>query len=293
LILICGAVLLLCQAIYSLMRTQPIGSVWMPRYLGMTWPAFAIALCVLACRLPGRALRWAFIGLLLIVNLKQFASRIATNFNVDPAGRWIITGSEPPIDLMAQDLIDSDTPRSQTIGKRTIIWSPASHTRVYAMNNVVRPPGPGYGFLGGAMGRYELSMAGLMSPESSIWPIAAIRFPFNFDRNTNPQYVARDVSRHPRADRVIVWDTIAPNSLSRPDLLIRRLGRDWELVSDERFEVMDHWRWLKISTARRREYRRRAPTVGHLPPPYSGGTDQPVGLAPVAKWMSSTRPDCV
>jgi hypothetical protein len=82
-------------------------------------------------------------------------------------------------------------------------------------------------------------------------------FFFEFQRNTNPQFVARDVARHPQVDRVIVWDASPPANFNLPDPLIRRLGKGWNLVSDERFEVLDHWRWLKIATFRRREYRRR------------------------------------
>lgn len=258
---ICLVVLLFCQVVYKFADAHPAGSVWMPRYLGMTWPAFAIALCILASRLPWRALRWGFFGLLIVVNLDQFASRIATNFNVDPAGRLLVTGSEPPIDLMARDVIDSDAPRRETIGGRTVIWSPRSSTRVYAQSVAHFPPGPGYGWLSGMVGQYELATLGMMplTPrEFRSMRAGPNVFFFNFQRNTTPQFVARDVARHAGIDRVIVWDNAPPPQVAdQPDPLIRRLGGSWELISDERFEVMDHWRWLRIATARRREYRRR------------------------------------
>jgi 4-amino-4-deoxy-L-arabinose transferase-like glycosyltransferase len=261
--LLCGIaalVLLSSQLVYRLTDTQPAGSVWMPRYLGMTWPAFAIALCILANRLPWWPLCWIFFALLVAVNLDQFVCRIATNFNVDPDGRWLVTGSEPPIDLMARDVIVSDAPRRQVIGTRTVIWSPRSSTRVYAQSVPHNPPGPGYGWLSGTVGQYELSMLGMMplsAREFRAMRQGPANFFFDFQRNTNPQFVARDVARHPQIDRVIVWDASPPANFNLPDPLIRRLGKGWNLVSDERFEVLDHWRWLKIAAFRRREYRRR------------------------------------
>ena len=62
-----GIVLLLviiCIAIELYGKTFR-GSVWMPRYLGMIWPAFAIAVSVLLCRLPTRVLRVGAIGVLI------------------------------------------------------------------------------------------------------------------------------------------------------------------------------------------------------------------------------------
>lgn len=262
--LLCGiglVVLLLCEAVYKFSDVRPAGSVWMPRYLGMTWPAFAIGLCILVSRLPSRALRWGFFGLLLIVNLDQFAGRVASNFNVDPSGRLLVSGSEPPIDLMARDVIESDAPRREIIGKRTLTWTPRSTTRVYAQSVGHFPPGPGYGWLSGGAGKYELATLGLMPLTPLEFRTMRDRpnaFFFDFQRNTTPLFVARDVAGHPRIDRVIVWDVAPPPQIpDRPDPLIRRLGKGWELISDERFEVVDHWRWLRIATSRRREYRRR------------------------------------
>ena len=258
---ICVVALLFCQVVYKFADAHPAGSVWMPRYLGMTWPAFAIAMCILANRLPWRALRLGIFGLLIVVNLDQFASRIASNFSVDPAGRLLVTGSEPPIDLMARDVIDSDAPRRETIGGRTVIWLPQSSTRVYAQSIAHFPPGPGYGWLSGTVGQYELATLGTMPltpPQFRTMRPGPNAFFFNFQRNTTPQFVGRDVARHPGIDRVIVWDNAPPPKVvDQPDPLIRRLGGSWELISDERFEVMDHWRWLRIATARRREYHRR------------------------------------
>ena len=68
-------------------------SLWMPRYLGIIWPAFAIAVAVLLARLPTRPLRFAAVGFLVLVNLAQFSARVHQ--------------SEPPTDILAADMLKS------------------------------------------------------------------------------------------------------------------------------------------------------------------------------------------
>src|SRR5262249_27349789 len=55
---------------------QKWSSIWQPRYLGMLWPAVAIAACAVLMRLPTRPLRWSAIGLLLAMNIAQATARI-------------------------------------------------------------------------------------------------------------------------------------------------------------------------------------------------------------------------
>jgi hypothetical protein len=88
-----GAIVLLAALAAWKIETRP-GSMWMPRYLGVIWPAFAIAVAVLLSRLPTRPLRWTAIALLVLVNLGQFSARVFAT-------------SEPPVDRMARDLIEA------------------------------------------------------------------------------------------------------------------------------------------------------------------------------------------
>jgi hypothetical protein len=104
-------------------------SVWVPRYLGIVWPAFAIVLCSLLLRLPGRALPAVAAGLLLLVNIA-----------VSAAGVTVAT--EPPIDRIVNDLCMAD-----------------DAMRVYVPAHPPSAPTPGGGCVSNGVGRYYLSVA--------------------------------------------------------------------------------------------------------------------------------------
>ena len=91
----------LCFCVYAAMVAKGRvtgGSVWMPRYMGVAWPAVIVAVAVLFSRLPTRPLRAVAVGLFVAANLGQFALRVAGH-------------SEPPTDRIAADLIAAGPPR--------------------------------------------------------------------------------------------------------------------------------------------------------------------------------------
>jgi hypothetical protein len=77
-------------------------SLWMPRYLGMIWPAFAIAVATLLWRLPTRPLRYGAISLVALINLAQFSARLHQ--------------SEPPTETIARDLLKSGDAKTYLLG---------------------------------------------------------------------------------------------------------------------------------------------------------------------------------
>ncbi len=258
---VAAAVIGVCQLMYLSIKPSS-GSLWMPRYLGVTWPAFAIIVAVLISRLPTRAVRWAVIAALLIVNFKQFGDRIAWNVHYREDGGWLITGVEPPVDQMAYDVIDSDSPRRMTFENRRQTWSPRSNTRVYA-TTVNWNYSPGTANLITFPGRYYLTVMGEI-PESTMefrgGSSGQSDYIFGFDQQTDDSHVAQDASQHPQLDRIIVWDRVPDQAkgLSQPDTLIRQLGPKWDLITSEQYRVAVHWMWTPIDGFRRREYRKRA-----------------------------------
>jgi hypothetical protein len=196
-------------------------------------------------------------AVLLIANLKQFSNRVATAFTMDEQGKWIVTGSEPPVDLMAHDVLESDAPRRELIGNRDVTWTPRSTTRVYAFTES-HIPSPGDGRLNFNVGRYFMSI----ESQSTFYPIQQLRtsagqYNIAFDSNTDATHIAKDVAGHPNLTRIIVWDQFGVSSKPQPDPIIRQLGAKWALVSILQFPVYDHWTWIPRGDARRREYERK------------------------------------
>jgi hypothetical protein len=238
-------VLIICTA-FRLYGKPFRDSVWMPRYLGFIWPAFAMAVCALLLRLPTKPLRWSAVALLLVVNLAQHWGRV-------------FAGSEPPVDQLARDIVTSQPP---------------SDSRCYvdfAFSDVE----PGTGGLYSACGRYYLSLASQRpilphelprrgyERQFEIWTPRLIP-PFEI-------YVANTVQSAPAIKRIIVWDNLHPGQVRTTDEIADRLSPNWKLVTREEFRVRDHWTWRDLITARRRVYERK-PTP--LTPPQAEAATQ-------------------
>jgi 4-amino-4-deoxy-L-arabinose transferase-like glycosyltransferase len=224
----------LCALINLYTPVQP-GSVWIPRYLGIIWPAFAIAVCVLLLRLPTIPLRAVAISLLLLVNLVQHGARV-------------FAASEPPTDLMAQDILRS-RPKD-------------SDTRTYNQLQYSNIGEPGSGVIGTYPARYYLSIlagkpitAAEMRSPGSPWE-QDFRI-FTLLTMNSDQTIASNVSASPQLKRIIVWDKLLPGQIDQFDKLAEKLPPEWKRTSEEFFPAKDHWTWRDLFTARRREYERK------------------------------------
>lgn len=211
------------------------GSVWMPRYLGVIWPAFAIAVAVLLLRLPTRPLRLAAIGFLVAVNLAQYSARL-------------FAGSEPPVDRMARDVLAAQ-PDDATI-------------RTYYGIRQSFDGAPGWGVLQLMPGRYYLTvysgrpttpremMTGLFGGQIwdkfKRWP----RFAGALD-----SAVVGDVSRNPRLKTIIVWDRLEKWASDLNDKLGDQLETTgWRRTELTTYRARDHWTWRELYQVRRRAY---------------------------------------
>src|SRR5206468_8185515 len=99
-VLAAACVFAICIAVYLHLRSANLHailggdrwhSVWMPRYLGIVWPAMAIIVSVLLLRLPTRPLRAVAVGFFVGINLALFGARV-------------FASSEPPADRIAADV---------------------------------------------------------------------------------------------------------------------------------------------------------------------------------------------
>lgn len=231
--------LVICTIIYLVVLNlaRYPGSVWMPRYLGMVWPALAIAVAVFLLRLPTRPLRWTAIALLVVVNLAVFSARV-------------FASSEPPTPLMARDLLDSQPDDAKV--------------RMYYAIPSLRLGSPGSGMLGSVPGAYYLTVFSgrPTNPQEMIGAFQGGRFG-NFKRWTSllplPTYVAGDVSRSPQLETIIVWEKFNRERIDESDAIAEKLGPSWRRREGKLFPVRDHWTWRNLMTCRRRVYERIGP----------------------------------
>ena len=160
----------------------------------------------------------------------------------------MFAGSEPPVDLMARDLIEAQPDDATT---RTY----------YRVND--RGPTPGGGTLATICGRYYLAVytgtpttpaemlgsfwRGDVWEKFKRWPRYSVAL---------ETFVPADVSRNPQLRRIVVWDSLRKNALEMEDRLGEKLGPGWKREENRIFHAHDHWTWRKLYQVRRRVYER-------------------------------------
>jgi hypothetical protein len=218
-------------------------SVWMPRYVGMCWPAVAIAACALLLRLPTRPLRYAAVGLLLVVNVGQSAARV-------------FAGSEPPLDRIYADV----TAAQEALDKKPT----GTTTRTYLLQlNPFNLGSPGSFGLFGMTGRYYLSIAAGVP----IHPLEFRSFgsapqpgkpwepwKFTFAIDESPKQIAADLQNSPQISRVILWERMETGTEAPSDHIAALMGPAWKCIHENTFTGRVHWDWQELYTLRRREY---------------------------------------
>ena len=220
-----------------------IDSIWMPRYLGFVWPAFAVAVAVLLMRLPTRPVRWGAIALLLGVNLAQHAARV-------------YAGSEPPAGVVAADLLAARDDPAATV-----------FVRADAPDN----PDGGPGGTGAPGGGYPFSYstgyyAALQSRDP--WTVRSFRwrgigtYVANYDnlaRSSFDKFAARAAKKangDAKLRRVIFWTATGPDESADDGPILAALGDRWHRAAGEDFVVRDHWTWERFCVLHRRVYER-------------------------------------
>ncbi len=269
---------------------QEQGPIWMPRYLGAIWPAFAIAICALLMRLPTRILRVVAVCLLIGVNVAQACGRM-------------FAGTEPPVDIMIAEVFASQEPG--TLG------GPAtrSNFRTYIEKPTIvstHPAGTWVDLTGpNPASKYYAALIRGKAFDPQVWrniPLAS--YVANIYSDTSPRTISAHVKQYPYLEHITVWDrfpelpqdskkqiegyTKALNSVKagidytyegrkygkssvaelertieackqksvgpEPDPLLEQLGSSWKRLDDRWFQVRYHWNWSEIYATRRREY---------------------------------------
>lgn len=217
------APVLLCGGVYLAMRGRvPPGSIWMPRYLGIIFPALAIAVCALFVRLP-RPLRYVAVGLLLGVNAAQSVARL-------------VLSTEPPISRVAAD-----------------VWrgrDPGGDTLTYAQVRSGFGP-PGAGTITNVVGLYHLRLLSgrVVRPVEFRFASADRITPIR--RFSDASLVAWDVEASPAVRTVVLWVEADATTADTERRILSRLGPGWRLRSTDDYPVRIYWTWQPVYTYRR------------------------------------------
>ncbi len=228
-LVIAGSIVALCGAITLAIPQALPGSVWMPRYQGVVWPAMAIAVCALLHRLPTFPLRTTAFAFLFGVNLLQCYGRV-------------FIPNEPPVDRIARDVLDAS--------------GDASSTRTY----VRTPPrrhdhgGPSGGSILNSSGKYYLYMWERRSVRPREFLAARTEREFNLHTNTNPTRIVGEIRRAPRLRRVILWEPLTDLESADTDSLLPILPEGWLRQSQDLYPVRLYSSWADHYTYRRRVY---------------------------------------
>jgi hypothetical protein len=212
-------------------------SVWMPRYVGFVWPAFAIAACTLIMRLPLAPLRWLVVAALLGVNLTNVWARREYG--------------EPPTPAITQD---------------QIITQHQSAARFFVATLTRTGIGePGSGFVGSIPNAYYLSLfsGAPATPRTAFFfvdrLVASTRLGNNFAR-VLPATLMRDR----KIDALFLWT--AYRNDQPPEFISQQLDPamppNWQRTSEpQRWQVYDHWTWRKFYRVERQHWIKTTPST--------------------------------
>lgn len=237
---VAAVILLLCFEIFASFASRLPGSVWMPRYLGFIWPAFAIAVGVLLTRLPTRPLRWSAIALLVAVNLTNFAARVTA-------------GSEPPTDRFTRDIINT----FDSTTERAFIRLSGGK------------PGVGTGLMNTTPFRYYACTYSGLQTNWTTWnqfflnpiDLRFSRYSYREPVLNFPSLIRQQAQRTPTLRRIIVWNLIDTSAKNDSDPILselQTLDKSWRPTAEERFAAREHWTWKELHQLRRRVYERPA-----------------------------------
>lgn len=205
-------------------------SVWMPRYLGVIWPAVGIAVAMLLRRLPTRPFRWAAIAVVLGINLTQGIARV-----------WL--SPEPPIDLVARDIADAQDPKATT------------RTYCPPIGGGLGAP-PGTATIHGWVGKFYLCV----DMSRQLTPLEFRRQSLSnfFDiRPYNGPYSVAEARNQSRIKTVVVWERFTFGQLDTKDRLLPLMGSQWKLESEQVYPTWNFWKWQRLHAYRRRCYVRQ------------------------------------
>lgn len=203
-------------------------SIWMPRYLGIVYPAVIVATAALLLRLPTWPLRTLAIVAFVAVNLAQGLARIEV-------------GTEPPYAQVAQDLWETYTTHKATTVAVNLEDADGEEGRDWTRQWI--------------MDYYMYAESGWVpAPELRK---ASPRRVLHYRVNVDMDRIRRGLERRPELSRIILWERfngLIPAPAGDPvlDALSGQLQR-----TDERlYRTHQFWTWRPGDTYRRRVYER-------------------------------------
>ncbi len=211
------------------------GSIWMPRYLGFIWPAFAISICVLIRRLPFAPVRWLVVAALIGTNLTIFYHRL-----------------------------NDGEPRTDLIGKDYKVALDSDQIRMFARSVTMRGRGgPGYGSMLSMPSVYYSSIF-THQPMSPVNAMGMMRRSLDLDPlgSDFADGIRVRLNRDPKANEYFFWieryveedDDIEPE-------LQEKLGEGWSPAEPPtKWMIYDHWTWRKIYRLERHHWKKAATT---------------------------------
>ena len=236
-IAVIGIVFVVLCLIYAAVPMQE-KSVWMPRYIGFVWPAFAIVAAVLIRRLPFAVVRWAVVLVFVAANVTNAAMRAKF--------------AEPPTAQQASDFLASRA-------------DPQGTGFFAAVLNKSAGPGTGSAFTL-PFYYYVAVQSGTPVTPSRVNPLGAgstnreqrleARFPF--DR------LQRSLDRTAGLDRFTLWTEAGwrESMDGLTDRLATRLAPRWTIASAEPpVAVYEHWTWRRLYQMQRATWHRAEPSA--------------------------------
>lgn len=217
---------------------KPVKMLWMPRYLGVVYPAVLIAGTALLMRLP-LGLREVAIAGVVLVNLGNFGFKVIHN-------------PEPPIARIITELWDDR--RAQQSGQpKRVTFVPATFGHGFE---------PGAGSISGVVGRYHysLQLTPPLAPAEFRTGWGVVERGLALRSNLRPQNIRNEVQRAgPTVETIVLWERGDPRVTDRRDPLQPALGPGWTLARVDTWDTYDHWMWRYLAQIRRFEYTRSVP----------------------------------
>lgn len=217
--------------------TKPVKMLWMPRYLGVVFPAVLIGATMLMLRLPVGVRQVAIAGV-VVVNLANFGAKV-----------WI--DPEPPVRRIMGEMVRDSRADDATAGE--LVFVQAAFGAGFE---------PGSGTLTGVVGRYHYST--MTDP-----PVAPVEFRgmmpvvergIRMRTNLRQNAVRGELAKRPGATKVVLWERGDGRATEGRNPMGRVLGPEWAMTGVETFDTYDHWTWQRLAQIRRYEYVKVAST---------------------------------
>ena len=236
-----GVVFLACVAAWAVWRLlwhlhvqsrpgDPWQSIWMPRYLGVIWPAVMVATAALVARLPGLPLRAGAVVVVVLLNLVQPMARLTVD-------------TEAPLAVLASD---GWAAQREPVGTRLLL-------------NLRDTEGARYHLLRDWRAMFYLFNAAgePVNKQTFKWETLAPRLDVRV--NDRAQRIAAEVNAADRGTqpaRLFLWERFDHRNVPDADPLLEALGPGWRRTVDHGYATRQFWTWRVGDVWRRRVYER-------------------------------------